>query len=208
MISIVTTYYNRRQLFEETLKTIKRSAIKDIEFVVVDDGSDPKHRLESLQIGYPFLKIIRVENENKWYENPCVPFNIGLRAAKGDIIVLQNPECLHVHDVLSYINENLNDSNYLTISAYGLDAETNKSVKFHLKNKTINEFIEKLPQRSIFGDESLGWYNHSKYRPGYYHFCSAITRNNLGKLNGFDERLLGLFRWSVPHPSLARRMIL
>ena len=188
MISIVTSYYNRRQLFEKTLKTIQKSSIKDIEFIVVDDGSDPPHRLTDLQSRYPFLKIIRIEDKDKWYLNPCIPFNVGLRAAKGDIIVLQNPECLHVHDVLSYINDNLNDSNYLTISTYGLDAETNKLVDPHLKNKTLNRFIDTLPQRSIFGNVSLGWYNHPKYRPGHYHFCSAITRDNLAKLNGFDER--------------------
>ena len=181
-------YYNRRTLFLNTLKTIKKSAIKDFEIIAVDDGSDPWQRLEDLQSQFPFLKVIRIEPDDKWYMNPCIPFNIGIREAKGDIIVLQNPECLHVHDVLSYINENLNNSNYLSISTYGLDSETNKSIPFHIKNKSLEDFIHKLPQRSIYGDVSLGWYNHPVFRPGYYHFCAAITRNNMAKLNGFDER--------------------
>jgi hypothetical protein len=32
------------------------------------------------------------------------------------------------------------------------------------------------------------WYNHSIYRPAAYHFVSAITKKNMDKLNGFDER--------------------
>ena len=188
MISIVTTYYNRRKVFENTLKTIKKSTIKDFEFIVVDDASDPSQRLESLKSQYPFLKIIRIEPDDKWYVNPCVPFNIGLREAKGEKIILQNPECLHVHDILSYVDENLDDSMYITFSTYGLDEKTNKSVSFHLKNNSLEDFIRKQPQRPIYGEVSLGWYNHSLHRPGHYHFCAALTRDNLRKLNGFDER--------------------
>jgi len=188
MISIVTSYYNRKKLFENTLKTIKKSVIKDFEFIVVDDGSDPGQRLESLKSQYPFLKIIRIEPKDKWYMNPCVPFNIGIRESQGDKIILQNPECLHAHDILSYVDSNLNDSNYITFSTYGLDENTNKSVSRHIKNNTLESFIQGQPQRSIYGEVSLGWYNHSTYRPGHYHFCAAITRNNMKKLNGFDER--------------------
>ena len=31
-------------------------------------------------------------------------------------------------------------------------------------------------------------YNHSKYNPNAFHFCSAITRKDLDDLGGFDER--------------------
>jgi glycosyltransferase involved in cell wall biosynthesis len=188
MISIVTSYYNRKQLFYETLKSITKSKVKDIELIVVDDGSSPEHRIEDFLTEFPFIKIVRLEKENKWYSNPCVAFNIGIRKAKGDIIVLQNPECLHVHDVLTYITENLNDSNYLTISAYGVNNEINKLIPTHLENNTLIDFFKTLPQQPYVGYESIGWYNHSIYRPVGYHFCSAITRTNMEKLNGFDER--------------------
>ncbi len=189
MISIVTSYYNRKKLFENTLMTIDNSKVKDFEFIVVDDGSDDPQRIEDLQKKYPFLRIIRLEKKDKWYVNPCIPFNIGIREAKGDIIILQNPECLHANDVLSYINDNINNSNYLTISAYGLDSSINEGIlNYAHKTNSLSGLIKSLPQRSIYGNVSLGWYNHLKHRPGYYHFCSAITRENMGKLNGFDER--------------------
>ena len=189
MISIVTSYYNRKKLFEETLKTIKKSSIKDIELIVVDDGSDPAHRLEDLQTKYPFLKIIRLEKENKWYINPCVPFNVGIRAAQGDKIILQNPECLHVHDVLKCVDEELTDDNYISMSCYAVDSKQIKDVPEHSKNGTLTEFMKTLPQKVYIGGDNAGWYNHSKFRPTHFHFCSALTRNNMKKINGFDERM-------------------
>jgi len=187
MISIVTGYYNRKNLFYETLLSITRSKYKDIELIAVDDGSSPEHRLEDLTEEFPFLKIIRLEKENKWYVNSCVPLNIGIREAKGDIILLQNPECLHVHDVLTYVNENVNDTNYIALSAYGINQRLNNLLSEY-RNEHIVDFLKSFPQQPYVGWDSIGWYNHSIYRRVYYHFCAAITKNNILKLNGFDER--------------------
>jgi len=189
MISIVTTYYNRKRLFEETLRSITKSVIKDFELIVVDDGSDEQERLEDLKSEFPFLKIVRLEKENKWYVNPCVPFNIGIREATGDKIILQNPECLHVHDILKYVDEELDDSKYVSFACYGVAENQNEEVARRSKNGTLEEFVNGLPQQTYRGTNTIGWYNHSKYRPMHYHFCAAITRNNMTKLNGFNERL-------------------
>ena len=186
MISIVTGYYNRKELFICTLNSIVKSKFKDFEIIAVDDGSSPEHRLEDLTEDYPFLKIIRLEKSNKWYINPCVTFNIGLREAKGDIIVLQNPECFHVHDILSYLNENINDTNYISISAYGLNSVLTKTLPNNIANDTVEELLKSLPQETYRGWDTLGWYNHSIYRPVHFHFCSAMSRNSMAKLNGFD----------------------
>jgi glycosyltransferase involved in cell wall biosynthesis len=42
MISIVMSYYNRRQLLFNTLHSIKESKCKSFEVVIVDDASDDK----------------------------------------------------------------------------------------------------------------------------------------------------------------------
>ena len=189
-ISIVTAYYNRKKQFYETLKSIANSKFKNFELIVVDDCSLPEHRLEEYLKEFSFLKIIRIEKENKWHINSCVPYNIGIREAVGDIIILQNPECLHVHDVLTYVNENIDDSKYITISTYALDEESTQTQLKNYDINTIKKFIEKSPQELEIRNKGqhMGWYNHSKFRPTHYHFCSAITKKNMNKLNGFDER--------------------
>lgn len=184
-ISIVTSYYNRKKLFYETLKSISKTKYSNFEVVVVDDGSDKHERLEDLKNEFGFLKVIRIEKEDKWYKNPCIPFNIGIKSLTGDIIILQNPECYHVNDILTYAYENSNDSNYLSISTYALDKKL--TAKF-LKIENKKEFFQKLPQQEFVGETLLGWYNHSKYRPVYYHFCSIMTKNSMNLLGGFDER--------------------
>ena len=187
-ISIVSAYYNRKKQFYETLKSIAKSKFSEFELIVVDDCSSPEHRLEEYLNEFSFLKIIRLERENRWYVNPCVPFNIGIRAAIGDIIIIQNPECLHAGDVLTYINENIDDTNYITMSVYSVDENITNTLPKYRDNNTIVDFLKTLPQQSPFTGSINGWYNHSKYRPVYYHFCSAITKINMEKLNGFDER--------------------
>jgi len=47
-----------------------------------------------------------------------------------------------------------------------------------------------LNDRIAMRDGENAWYNHPVRRPVGYHFCSAITANNLKKLNGFDERFM------------------
>jgi GT2 family glycosyltransferase len=179
-ISIVTAYYNRKSLFYETLKSITKSKFRDFELIAVDDGSLPEHRLEGYLNEFPFMKIIRLEPENKWYVNPCVPFNIGIHAAIGDIIVLQNPECLHVGDILTYVNENIDDTKYIAISAYVLGLRLTETLPMYCDSNTVADFLKGLPQE--------GWINHSKHKPLYYNYCSAITKKNIDLLGGFDEK--------------------
>jgi GT2 family glycosyltransferase len=186
MISIVTAYYNRRKIFIETLKSIYKSSYINFEIIAVDDASCAEERIEDLMEVFPELKVIRVEEKDKWYKNSCIPYNIGIKNAIGDIILLQNPECLHVHDVLSYMVENVNDSNYITASTYSVDKRVTDNIIPHLSRLGIRNLFSTLPQQKATND--IGWYNHSVYKPTYYHFCAGITRKNIEKLKGFDER--------------------
>tara|TARA_R110000868_G_scaffold157355_2_gene384559 strand:- start:349 stop:1098 length:750 start_codon:yes stop_codon:yes gene_type:complete len=177
MISIVTGYYNRIDLFMNTLKSIEQSEIKDIEVIAVDDGSSEEHRLEGITERFPFLKVIRVEPKDKWWINPCVPFNMGFKEAKGDIVIIQNPECKHVGDVIKRVSE-MGVNEYISFACYSLDEESTYG-----SQKNI-QYIN----RGVTFDGQLGWYNHSRIRPVGYHFCAAIHKNRLDELGGFDER--------------------
>lgn len=178
-LSIVTTYFNRKKQFENTLTSILKSSEKDIEIIVTDDASDETERLENLLDIYPFLKIIRVESSDKYWVNPCIPFNKAIREATGDIIILQNPECFHKTDVLKFIVENISDTNYLVMPVFALSEEQTQYLN--------NGYSEFDVNTSAFGREN-GWYHHPFHRPCYYHFCSAISKKNMDILKGFDER--------------------
>lgn len=191
MISIVTAYFNRKKLFENTLKSIQDQLEKKqipLEVIAVDDGSDENERLEDFVEKYKFLKVIRLEKEDKWYFNSCIPFNIGFKEAKGDIIILQNPECLHYGDILQFTLDNINDRNYLSFSCFSLGINSTNNLNILLK--TPEELKNLMTNNNVgyLGDGLDCWYNHSITNPKGYHFCSAITKKNLYDLGGFDER--------------------
>ena len=187
MISIVIAYFNRKKLFQSTLESLKQSKCKeDFEVIVVDDGSDESERLEELASSYPFLKIIRIEKKNKWYNNSCIPYNEGFKVAKGDKIIIQNPECSHFYDILSFVSSNLDSTQYLSFGCFALDKHITDSCKTTYNREEvylqINDESKHSPKNGM-----ACWYNHSIKRPEAYHFCTAITAGNLKKLGGFDE---------------------
>jgi glycosyltransferase involved in cell wall biosynthesis len=187
-ISIVSAYYNRKQLLINTLNTIKKSSHSDYEMIVVDDCSDEEHRIENLTQEYDFLKVIRLEKKDKWYYNPCIPFNIGFKNATGDAVIIQNPECLHVGDVISFVDKNIDDKKYLNFSCYSANQKTTENFKnYDLTDVNIKENIP-FERKSVNSDGDSGWYNHPIFRPKGYHFTSAISKKNLDELGGFDER--------------------
>ena len=88
-ISIVTSYYNRKKQFINTLETISKSSeINNTEIIAVDDASDDSEKIEYLTNLYPFLKVIRVNKENKWWSNPSIPFNKAINESSGDVIII------------------------------------------------------------------------------------------------------------------------
>jgi glycosyltransferase involved in cell wall biosynthesis len=178
MISIVMAYYNRLPQLTFTLKTFQSSKYKDIEIVIVDDYSSSQHLLDRLQSEFPLLnlKIIKMQDQNsvKTYVGPSIPYNVGFRQSSGNIIIIQNPECCHVGDVISYVDQHCNDESYLSFHCWA-------SGKRDLGVLHAQGYLDTTTS-------SGRWYNHQKHRPASYHFTTAITRKNLIDLNGFDEQ--------------------
>ena len=171
-ISIVMSYYNRQALLDRTIASIKKSSIKDYELIIVDDGSD-------IPVVCEGANIIRIEKEDKWWHNPCVPFNMGFKEAKADIILIQNPECLHMGDILLHALTSSKDGVYITYPCYAI----NEAQTVRLANGTYPG----IEHKRFSGKDRNGWYNHSTFRPVSYHFCAAITKKDLDLVGGFDE---------------------
>jgi GT2 family glycosyltransferase len=179
MISIVMSYYNRLHQLKYTLDTIRQSRVKDVEIIIAEDFCDAREQLDSIPKEYPDLaiKVIRMSDgrSKKDYCNPCVPYNTAFRATQGDIIIIQNPECCHMGDVLQYTLDHLTDNNYLSFHCYSA-------------TKAETQVMQSGAPLPMFTDKKSRWYNHVTERPYAYHFTAAITRKNLIKLNGFDEQ--------------------
>lgn len=189
------SYYNRRRLFYNTLKTIEQSKYKDlVEIIAVDDASNDNNRIDDFPNLFKLdIKVIRIEKKDKWYVSTSIPFNMGIKESKNDIIILQNAECLHFGDILEYVFNNIKENVYLSFGAYSIDEyNTDKINKINFDNLNVKNEIEKiitpLKNGRLLADGVNAWYNHSVWRPLALHFCNAITKKDLDDLGGFDER--------------------
>lgn len=195
-ISIVSAYYNRKKALWRTLKTIEKSSFKNFEFIIVDDASDSSQRIEDFVDEFNFIRLVRIEPENKHHINPCIPFNLGFSLVTGDIAIIQAPECLHMGDVLDFVANNSKDNQYLAFCCYSLSNKTSNkldSVDFNLPllelEFSISNVIGSFHPRSttdVGKDDS--WFVHPVYRPAHYNFLTSMTTKDLRELGGFDER--------------------
>lgn len=169
MIAIVMTYYNRLKQLLRTLESFNQYDPKEFRIVIVDDASN-----EDIILPETEFEVVVLKMYNKTWSNPIPAYNIGLYYAllkDPEIVIIQNAECYHVGDVLSYAKK-VDNETYISFGCYS---------QGEAQGSEINS------RGAEFGGDSA-WYNHPEYRPVGYHFCSAITADNLKKLNGFDER--------------------
>lgn len=155
----------------------------EVEVIIVDDGSDVEHILtEDMFKDFDFnLKLITISKSEKTWVNSCTAYNYGIRASTGHILILQNPECLHVGDVIKYTIGHLEKSLYFSYHCWNTTPKSAKQI-IDLDEYSYENIIK------IIEDGDGGWYNHSQYRPNAYHFLSAVHTHHVKEMRGFDER--------------------
>lgn len=170
MITIVIAYFERQVLLEKTLDSFKKYNPKEFNVIIVDNGSEGDVVLPELSYDVEVVKITGMPGH-------CVfTFNVGFSFAikRSDIIIMQGAECCHNGNILKRAKEITNEM-YISFGCYSLgQGESIDTVKINNRCQTFD------------GDSA--WYNHPIYNPRGFNFCSAITTENLIKLNGFDER--------------------
>ena len=192
-VSIVMGYYNRKTQTLNTLKDFEKYSDKyNFEVIIVDDASNKENELDKIIKNYNIdIKLLKITTEEKGSRiNSSVVYNKGFRHATGDIIIIQNPECYHVGDILGYVLTHLEENKYFAFSCFSANTEEFTKEMINSGNifKYINDknFLEKNGKACYF--DNLNWFNHPSIRPKGYHFCSAIHRKKLLEIGGFDER--------------------
>jgi len=89
LVSIIVLNYNAGELLLNCIESIKKSAYKNLEIIVVDNISTDKSQ-KICKEKYPDIKLIQ-NDENFGY---CEGNNIGIREAKGDYIIILNPDTI------------------------------------------------------------------------------------------------------------------
>ena len=89
LVSVIVLNYNAGELLLNCIESVKKSAYKNLEIIVVDNISTDKSQ-EICKEKHPDIKLIQ-NDENFGY---CEGNNIGIREAKGDYIVILNPDTI------------------------------------------------------------------------------------------------------------------
>ena len=89
LVSVIVLNYNAGELLLNCIESIKKSAYKNLEIIVVDNISTDKSQ-KICKEKYPDIKLIQ-NDENFGY---CEGNNIGIRKAKGDFIMILNPDTI------------------------------------------------------------------------------------------------------------------
>jgi len=191
MISIVVAYHNRKPQFQSTLESIQKQNYADLEVIAVDDRSVDEHRIEDLETQFDFLKVVRLNRSE--FRNPCLSYNVGFNNALGDIVIIQSPECIHVGNILEITESKISENNYLSFATYSASHDLSQEISAHVRDdnsfdSAVQNLVLSSRQSGDFYLRDNVWFNHSVYSPRHYHFATAITKNNLERLNGFDER--------------------
>tara|TARA_B110001454_G_scaffold27852_2_gene27211 strand:- start:4052 stop:5092 length:1041 start_codon:yes stop_codon:yes gene_type:complete len=155
LISVIVLNYNAGELLLNCIDSIKKSVYKNLEIIVVDNISADKSQ-EICKEKYPDIKLI----QNKKNFGYCEGNNIGIREAKGDFVVILNPDTivesnwlnelitahkefgdgLYQPKILSLNEDNIIQSTGNMIHVFGFGFARDKGKK----NITKEEHIEKI----------------------------------------------------------------
>ena len=89
LVSVIVLNYNAGELLLNCIESVKKSAYKNLEIILVDNISTDKSQ-KICKEKYPDIKLIQ-NDENFGY---CEGNNIGIREAKGDYIIILNPDTI------------------------------------------------------------------------------------------------------------------
>lgn len=173
--SIIMPYFDRLAQLERTLISFGHHyhSRADYEIIVIEDrkNADGLNEMLGRFIHLP-LRWFRMQAEGDTY-TPSSLYNEGARIARGRYLVLTNPECLHLTDVLSGCDRILlNESDQVYIMC---------ACRHGTRCVIGPSGFESLTYRAG------PWYQHSREKNKLLNFCSIIPAALYHDIGGFDE---------------------
>lgn len=108
LVSVIMPCYNDGRYIMEAIQSVKDQSWKEIELIVIDDGSDEEETIQALtKIEFPRMQILHTD-----HIGPAAARNKGIEAAMGEYIFpldaddLINPE--YIGRAVQVLNENPN----------------------------------------------------------------------------------------------------
>ena len=121
MISVVIPNWNGKALLEENLPAVLAAVdafAGEAEIIVADDGSDDGSA-SFLAERFPSVRVVRSET-NRGFQSAC---QMGVEAAKGEVVVLLNSDVAPKPDFLGPLTEHFDQPNVFGVSCLSFAAD-------------------------------------------------------------------------------------
>jgi len=200
-VSVVIPTYNRADILNRVLYSLFRQNDSNYEVLVSNDDS-PSRKHETDKVCNHFLsKSMPIKSfytgqykRGVGWSVETYPYNVGIRNASGDIIILNSG------DVMSVTNT-INQHRNLQLEADQVYISTVHALTFETQSK-----IDSLPWRDnpnslLYKGSCVGMYTGygKSYSENYdiedagspYHFQMSVRKSHLHYLRGFDEDFYG-----------------
>ncbi|MBR2721042.1 MAG: glycosyltransferase family 2 protein [Lentisphaeria bacterium] len=145
LVTIGVSACNRKELLRSCLESLLKQSYKNIEIIVVDDGSSDG-TAEMMSAEFPQIKYIYQENSGD-----AAAKNHAARAGKGDYIVFNDSDDLFFPDAVEKLVNALPDKpdacsygTYQTIDAEGNDVPTKGKVDVYPSGRITGELIRHI----------------------------------------------------------------
>lgn len=154
LISVIIPVYNRERTIAQSLVSVLNQTYKNLEVIVVDDGSTDQTKMVIQKLNDPRIRLISQENQGA-----CVARNTGIEAATGTIIAFQDSDDEWVEDKLEKqmrVYESEPGADVVFCNAIKYTSETDKQGKKLVSDKRTG-FVSRddLQKRSIVSTQTM-----------------------------------------------------
>ncbi len=195
-VSVVMNYFERQDILERTLWSICHftNTIDPFEVVIVDDMSAPGKEAAPVVADFTGRLPVRLfERTNKKGKNCGIPLNIAARKATGEVLIIQDPDFVHMSPVVNQTAAYFADdvSKFVIAGCYSLSKKKQRivvGVDFSDREAVarLRQRVERLPA-GIQIEGADAWNCHPIFRPLGLGSAKAILRRDFNRLGGFDE---------------------
>lgn len=170
LISIVIPIYNRVHLLPRVLDSIKNQTYKNVEVIVVDDGSEEK--VESIK--YKVENRLNIEFFRQENKGAPAARNRGLEEAKGEYVIFWDADVVGESEMLEKMYRALQENSEASF------------VYCNHETYIMRHITKKIPAREFSGD--------ALKKNNYIHSTSLIRKEDVIK---WDESLRRFQDWDL-----------
>lgn len=188
-VSVIITSNNKAEYLKENLETFLTQDYPDYEVIVVDECSEDETQdfLSEMQQKYPNLRTTRIFPDTKFRNTKKIAINIGILAAKHDILLFSEISCVPetknwIRTMQSYFDRNT--SVVLGFANYNAEKE-------HVGVCRYFRFLRFLKMQMLIkgGMNVIGEGYNMGYRKSYYIEKRGFSKNSQIYL-GYDNEMV------------------